>query len=214
MSRFAVLIWLLAATLAGCAARPSTDYRTGAVLLEEDFSQGFAWERYENPELGARFGVEDGVYRMRLAGGSYLWALNAQAHENAAIEVYSAQISDNDDNAYGVICRADPANSGEGYYFMISGDGYWSIRRGRGGRVESLIDFTQSDAIHRGRSLNLVRVLCIDDYLALYVNDQFVGETRDRLYTRGFAGFAVAAPEGGSVDVSFDNLRIVEASLP
>lgn len=204
---------LLLLLVAGCQPRPSYDYRTGDVLLEESFDQPYAWEQYVNEALGVNLRVEQGAYYMTVSGGGYIWGLNAQSHENVMFEAESTQLSEFADNAYGLICRADPANSGKGYYFLISGDGYWSIRRDRGDGVEPLVEFTKSDAIHQGRSINRIRVLCIDDYLALYVNDQFVGEARDDLYSGGFAGFVVAAAKDGSADVYFDDARIVEAEL-
>ncbi len=194
-------------------ARPSAEYRTGDILLEEDFSSPFAWENYSTPDGATQLRVEDGVYRMTMGGGGYNWALNNQNHTDVVIEVYASQLSEDDNNAYGVVCRADPAGGGGGYYFYISGDGYWSIRRGQGRTVTSLVDFTQSDAIHKGQSINLIRALCIEDYLALYINDQFVGEVRDRNLVNGVAGFSLAVPEDVSADISFDNLRIIEASL-
>lgn len=200
--------------LAGCRPpQPSYDYRTGDVLLEEDFSRDFVWESYASPNGATDFRVEDGVYRMQMAGGGYNWALNAITHRDVVIEVYGSQVSEYANNAYGVVCRADPAGSGDGYYFYISGDGYWSIRRAQGRTVTPLVEFTQSDAIYQGQSINLIRALCIEDYLALYVNEQFVGEARDDTFSSGVAGFSVAAPEDGDIDVSFDNLRIIEARL-
>ncbi|MFO7323436.1 MAG: hypothetical protein DIU68_017030, partial [Chloroflexota bacterium] len=213
MFRFCIVLALLAAALVACGARPSMDYRTGDVLLEDDFSRAFAWTSYDSPERGVFYGVDEGVYRIRAAGGSYISGTNAQMHDDVVIEVYSSQLSDDDNNAYGVVCRGDPAGSGEGYYFLISGDGYWSIRRAQGRRVTSLRDFARAEAIHQGRSLNLLRVVCIGDYLALYVNDEFVGEARDRTFSTGFAGFVAVAPEGSFVEVAFDNLRILEGRL-
>lgn len=204
---------LVLVLMTACAAKPTHDYRTGDVLLDEDFTQSFAWEAYEDAALGTVLRVEDGSYHMTTSGGSYIWGLNAQVHGNVMIETQSTQRSDVDDNAYGVMCRADPNNDGGGYYFLISGDGYWSIRVKRTDEVRSLVDFTRSDAIHTGRSINTIRALCIDDYLALYVNDTFVGETRDDTYATGFAGFVIAASEQGGVDIAFDRVRIVEASL-
>jgi hypothetical protein len=150
---------------------------------------------------------------MNVSGGGYIWGLNAARHEDVVFEAQSTQLSEFENNAYGLMCRADPANNGDGYYFLISGDGYWSIRRGSGNGVDSLVDFTQSDTIQKGRSTNTIRILCIEDYLALYVNDQFVGETRDHLYTHGFAGFVIAAAQEGDVEVVFDNARILEGEL-
>jgi len=44
--------------------------------------------------------------------------------------------------------------------------------------------------------------VCIGDYQALYVNDEFVGEARDRTFSTGFAGFVAVAPEGSFVGKS------------
>ena len=207
-------MWLICLLfLSACQPKPAFDYRTGSVLLEEDFSDTFVWETVESPTGNTRFGVEDGVYRLRMNGAGYNWALNAQRHTDVVIEVTSAQASEYGNNAYGVVCRADPGATGDGYYFYISGDGYWSIRRGQGRTMTSLVDFTRSDTIHQGQNLNLIRVLCVEDYLALYVNDTFVGEVRDRTYASGVAGFSAAVPADGDINVSFDNLRIIEARL-
>ncbi len=215
MMRFWIGVLLLGA-LAGCQGKPGYEYRLGDVLLEQDFSQSFAWERYQSTERGTDARVEAGVYRMQARGSGYIWGLNAAMHDNVMIEVQAQQQSDDSNNAYGVMCRADPSNDGDGYYFLISGDGYWSIRRSSGDGVEPLVEFTRSDAIRRDQSLNTLRAICVDDYLALYVNDQFVGEARDRLYSAGFAGMIVAAAgdDGeANVDIAFDNLRIVEARI-
>lgn len=214
MSRFrAFVVCCVLLLTAACDARPSFDYRTGDVLLQEDFDATYVWENYRTPDGGTDFRVEDGVYRVQMNGGSYNWALNAQVHSDVVIEVYSTQRSSYGNNAYGVVCRADPGGRGDGYYFYISGDGYWSIRKAQGRTMTPLVDFTQSEAIHQGQSINLIRVLCIEDYLALYVNEQFVGEVFDRSFASGVAGITAAVPDEGEVDVSFDNLRIIAASL-
>lgn len=193
--------------------QPSVEYRTGDILLEEDFGSPFAWENHTPSNGSTDLRVEDGVYRMTLAGSGYNWALNNQNHTDVVIEVYASQLAPDASSAFGVVCRADPGGGGGGYYFYITGDGYWSIRRAQGRTVTPLVEFTQSDAIYHGQSINLIRVLCVEDYLALYVNEQFVGEVRDRNFVNGVAGFSVAAQDGVTADVSFDNLRIIEARL-
>lgn len=208
---FALVCLLLAAACQ--PAQPSEEYRTGDVLLEEDFSQPFAWEAHASGDGSTDLRVEDGVYRMTLQGPGYNWANNIQPHTDVVIEVYASQLVPDAKDAYGVVCRADPGGGGGGYYFYITADGYWSIRRAQGRTVTSLVDFTRSEAITTGQSINLVRALCIEDYLALYVNDQFVGEVRDSNYVNGVSGFSLAVPEETTGDVSFDNLRIIEARL-
>jgi hypothetical protein len=199
--------------LAGCAtAQPTLRYTTGDVLLEEDFSRETAWEGYRDDAIGANFRVEDGGYRARIGSESFMWGLNAREHSDVVIEVETVQHSEDDNNAYGVMCRADPSNDSDGYYFLISGDGMWSIRRGtQGDGVEALVEWTRSSAIRGGRSLNTLRAVCVGDYLALWVNGEFAGEARDTLYSRGFAGLTAAARSDSQTDIAFDNLTIYEA---
>lgn len=112
-----------------------------------------------------------------------------------------------------MLCRASANNDGDGYYFLISGDGYYSIRRGATERVDGLIDWAQTDVVNQNRGLNRIRAVCIGDYLALYVNGQFLAETRNSRYTRGYAGLTAAVVDGGAVDIAFDDLSIWSAQL-
>lgn len=201
------------AALCGCQAQPSERYALGEVLLEESFSESFAWENYVNADQHVDFRVLDGVYRTRVSDTGFIWGLNAQSHRDAVIEVESTQLSDFRNNAYGVMCRAATSNNGDGYYFLISGDGMYSIRRGAVDQIAPLIEWRHTPAVRQGQAINRIRAVCIGDYLALYVNDQFVAETRDSRYTEGFAGLSAAVAEGGSVDVAFDDLTIWSGAL-
>jgi hypothetical protein len=206
-----VVLVLLAG--AACQARPTQTIDMGDILLEEDFSESFSWENYADPAIQVNFRVEDGVYRAQARDGGFMWVLNAQAHTNVVIQVDTQQLSEYANNAYGLVCRASPSKNGDGYYFMISGDGNYTLRRGSTDRVRALIPWTSSGAIQQGRSINRIRAVCIDDYLALYVNGEFVAETRDDYFSRGYAGLTAAVPEDGDVDVAFDNLRIWSAGF-
>jgi hypothetical protein len=206
MWKVSTLVALALVALTACAASPSQNYSNGDVLLTETFDQKEAWETYQDGAIN--FAVEDGVYRARAGDGGFIWGLNAQNHSNVVIEVTAQQLSTFEDNAYGVMCRADVSNDGDGYYFVVSGDGFYSIRRGEGDDVSEIVDWARSDAINKGTGTNTIRAVCDGDYLALYVNGTFLAEARDTTYTEGYAGIAVAAAPGGSVDISFDNLTI------
>lgn len=216
MQRLTLLAAVLA-VLAGCLPyfppTPTQQYTPGTVLLDEDFSDPYSWQEIVDSNLGADFRISDNAYHAHIAPESFMWALNRQMHDDVIIEVDAWQVSDYNDNAYGVMCRADPANSGEGYYFIISGDGFWTIRRGRSDRAEALVEFSHSPAIKKGTALNKLRVICIDDYLALYINGEFAGETHDRMYSRGYAGLTVASAGNAATEIQFDNVIIAEGRL-
>lgn len=207
-------VFLAILMFAACMpSQPTERIALSEVLVEEDFSDPTAWEHYIDPALNVDFHIEAGAYRAQARDGGFIWALNAQMHSDVTIQVDTQQLSEYANNAYGVMCRAAPANNGDGYYFMISGDGMYTLRRGSLDQVGALIEWTHSDAIQQGRSINRIRAVCIGDYLALYVNGQFVAETRDSYFRRGYAGLTAAVPEGGEVDVTFDQLTIWSAEL-
>ena len=206
-----LVIWVAIILLLVACGGPSREYETGEVLLNESFDEVTAWETYVSGEDA--FQVVDGAYRTQTGDGGYIWGLNETEHDDVVIEVTSRQISSFENNAYGVMCRADTSNNGDGYYFLISGDGYYAISKGEGENVNVLVDWTTSSAINEGQASNTIRAVCIDDYLALYVNGEFVADTEDDDYASGYAGFAAAAFDGGNADISFDNLTISAASL-
>ncbi len=202
---------LAGSCLAACAPAPLPEtYTLGALLLEEDFSQGYGWKTYD--AAGVYLNVEDGVYRGEAAGGAYVWGINAEAHTDAVLEVDAELLSAGSGNGYGLVCRANTGNNGDGYYFLIGGDGTYTIRRGRGDAVEDLVAWERHSAIRQGQAQNRLRAVCVGDYLAFYVNGEFVAQTRDDRYQRGFAGAAFVAPRGESIQVEFDNLRVWAAA--
>ncbi|HEX6387434.1 MAG TPA: hypothetical protein VF177_22430 [Anaerolineae bacterium] len=207
------LLILFVLVLAGCSNEPSGQYTLGDVSLTEGFTQVDAWEQYADPDTGTDLQVADGAYRMQTGDNGYIWGLNEQEHNDIVIEVTASPASSHLNNAYGVMCRADTSNNGDGYYFLISGDGFYSIARGEGDDITPLVEWQESSAINEGQASNELRAICVGDYLALYINDKFLAETRDSAYGSGYAGFAAAAFAEGSIDVSFDDLTVWEASL-
>lgn len=220
MGRLLQLGWglVLVALLAGCGGlpgRPSKTLALGDVLAELDFRQPFQWEFYRDSTRGIDFGIEDRAYRARIDGenGALAWALNGTSHTDVVIQADTLPFAAEGENGYGLMCRAGADNNGDGYYFLISDNGAFTIRRGVNGVVEAIIAWTPSGLIQTGNALNRMRIACIGDYLALYVNGEFVAEAYDRRYQTGFAGIAAVVPEGNTLDISFDNLTIWEGAI-
>jgi hypothetical protein len=207
---FLAILLTISLLLVACSS-PSKEYDMGEVLLTESFNEASAWETYVSGNVD--FQVTDGVYRAQTGSDGYVWGLNETEHDDVVIEVTTTQDSSFENNAYGVMCRSDTSNNGDGYYFLISGDGYYSISKGEGEDVNQLVEWASSSAINKGQASNTLRAVCIDNYLALYVNDKFLAEVEDSDYSSGFAGFAATALEGGDSDIRFDNLTITAASL-
>jgi hypothetical protein len=207
------ILFTTLAVLAGCQPRPSETVEAGDTLQAVGFDYPYDWETYVNPAQKVEFTIRDGAFEARAWDGGFTWALNAELHTDVVIQADVQQLSDYADNAFGLMCRASPTNDGSGYFFFISGDGFYTFRRGAAEEVQPMIPWTRSDAIQQGRSINRVRIVCVEDYLALYVNGKFVAEARDDLFRSGYAGLTAAVPKGGEVDVRFDDVVIRAASL-
>lgn len=102
-------------------------------------------------------------------------------------------------------------NNGDGYLFLIEGNGRFAIMRSRGRSITPLVDWTTSSVIQAGPGENRIRAVCMGTYLALYINGQFVADASDDTYTRGQVGMVAAAASRLGVQVTFDNLSISEA---
>jgi len=211
-----------AAALAACSSigpapmtppAPELGFRYLELLVNDSFDGGEPWRQYVAGDelfLGAR----DGVYRIDFRGRQYAWSQRDGGQTDVVIEAEATQISEYVHNAFGLACRLDPTNSGRGYFFLISGDGYASIRWSNGRSLDPIVGAAPSETIRRGRSSNRIRVVCVDDYLALWVNGQFVAEARDRRASFGAVGLAgVMNYPGRRLTVQFDDLKVWRAAL-
>src|SRR6185369_15432284 len=91
------------------------------LLALETFTHQDDWEAYSSPK-GVELGVENGVYRMSSIKQGYVWGLNKEEHSDIMLEVDVTPMMPDTSNAFGVMCRADESDNGDGYYFMIKGD--------------------------------------------------------------------------------------------
>lgn len=103
-------------------------------------------------------------------------------------------------------------NNGDGYLFLVEGTGRFAIMRARGRNVTALVDWTSSDAIRKAPAQNSIRAVCMGNYLALYVNGQFMADATDDTYNEGQVGLVGASASRLGLTVDFDNLTVSEAS--
>jgi hypothetical protein len=195
------------------APEVAAGYVLGEILLEEDFSQADSWGRSEDSSSVSSLEAVGGFYRIQSQTGESWWGLNEQEHADVVIEVTASQRSAGR-SAYGLMCRADASNDGSGYWFLIGDEGFSAIHRVGGLGGFSPLAGYPSSAVKLGQASNIIRAVCIGDYLALYVNGEFVMEARDSSFARGYAGLAAISPVDTPIDAIFDDLTIWEASLP
>jgi len=192
---------------------PSVGYRTLDQIADETFDRIGQWRTYDGGD-DLYMTVADGVYTIDLSAKQIVWTQAPIQHENVVIEVLTDQQSEYKYNAYGVACRVAPDNSGRGYYFLISGDGQYTIRWNNGRTLDDIIKMTPSDVIKQGQARNRIRAVCIDDYLGLWINGEFVAEARDIHASQGYVGLAgFMGYNNQNLTVDFDDLKVWEATF-
>ena len=192
-------------------------FSQGDELLDESFDSDDAWENYSD-DRGVDFGVERGEYRMHMPSemsASYVWGLNSTVHDNVIIEATFTQETDDTGSSFGLMCRTDAPDSGNGYYFLIDGEGYGYIGKASEGvdSVEPITDEVESRSIRTGAESNEVRAVCVDNYLALYVNGRLVVDANDDDFASGYAGLSASSGEEQDADILVDDLSIFEAVI-
>jgi hypothetical protein len=228
-----ILVFSILILVAAACGGDDPEVSESDIEVDESVSYTVDFDNSDDFEIGefgedGQLNIQDGRYWVQsnnMGGPSYLWgSSNWEDAEqpypklkNVVVEVDTITTAGPDDNWFGAICRLD--ESGAGYAFLISADGFWSIARTDGNSLFFISDWRQSDAIDTGRDANNhIRAFCLNDYLALYVNNEFVGDYTDDDERRaidqvGSVGLMAGGPEDASVVVSFDNLVVSSAQL-
>ena len=138
------------------------------------------------------------------------WAQASQHFADVVVEVDASQVSApaSNNNSYGVGCRIQP--DGNGYFLLISGDGYYGIFRTVQAGYEPLVEWTESDVIRRRNATNHIQVICNGTTLALLVNGQLMATAHDDLFTEGDIALQATTFEDETTEVHFNNLLAKE----
>jgi hypothetical protein len=107
---------------------------------------------------------------------------------------------------------SDEFANGNGYLFLIQGTGSYAIMRSRGRDIVPLVNWTTSDKIRPAPEQNQLRAVCMGDYLAFYVNGEFLAEATDDSYSSGQVALLGSAATRLGIVVEFDNLKVSAAT--
>jgi len=216
-------IWIAAALiLAACGSQDATqEANQGSELLSVTFDGPDDWETgaYPADNPTSTLSINQGRYQIDHQSSnraSFAWGIGGQPAEDVIIDIDTEQLSSEKDNLYGVGCRmtVDEDGKGTGYVLLISGDGHYGIARMSNNSLIFLLNWHQSEQIKQGRAKNSLRAVCVENYFALYVNGEFMGEITDNRYRRaGQMGLIAGVNKDGDVSIIFDNLKVYEGTL-
>jgi hypothetical protein len=211
--RSAWLIILLGMALGGCvlplpqAALP--DAPSGSVLYQDDFSTtNSGWDRVQHE--GGIMDYDGGAYRILVsAPEANLWSTPKREFADVRVEADAGKLGGPDANRIGLICRADADSH---YFFIIGSDGYYGLGVFSGGLAALLgqASMEPSDAVATGTAVNHLRLDCVGDQLAGYVNGVKVAEVQDQTLEQGRVGVLAGTFEEPGTDIVFDNFIIMQ----
>jgi hypothetical protein len=146
------------------------------------------------------------------ADRGYMLSTNHVQHDNVIVNAIVRQTEGLLGNGFGVVCRAD--EMGNGYYFLLASTGEFTISVGTPARdaLFELIPWQYHSQINQGVRENEIRAVCVQNYLAMFINDVFVAEIFDDEFTSGELGVAIGAVSQPAT-ARFDNILIRDATI-
>lgn len=175
---FVILVLVLASTYHLSQLARSWHYIIPASDHEMLYATSFenpSTEWAQDERSGFRYIAEDGALMVsghtdRVAPIALLDFYFDRFDFSVQTEIISGDFSGTNENAFGVVFRRTDARNY--YVFLISGDGYYRIKRITNGVEKDLNVWNASDVINQGiGAINTLRISAIGDQLAFFVND-------------------------------------------
>lgn len=193
-------------------AAPAVDAEPAApvILVADDFSTADQWQ-FSGLPTGVKAKIAKGGLQIDLAKNKNLTLIapgDPAADVVVTIDVQFPKGATGD--SIGLGCRLQ--ENGDGYWFLMSRNGYYRIEKQRDGDLQPLVDWTTSAAINTtAGASNNVQIRCTGSALALFVNEVEVAQVEDEeIQGAGsiqlFAASTLKASKG--TQVLFDNLSI------
>ena len=159
---------------------PSRSVRAGAELANYTFQRPATWDLFDLGEEIASARLERNALALSVGPElGYLTVGNNVTHSDLLINATVRQTEGLLGNGFGLLCRADKA--GNGYWFLLSSRGEFSIQVASAAREKlfELVPWRYHSVIRQGMHANQLRIVCAQNYLALFINDVFVAEAFD-----------------------------------
>ena len=221
MSRTLWKYSLFALLLVGCNPVPLTMQERGPTRsvtignqrLSYAFYDSATWDTFSVDGNLAHFLLLNRVLQGYVAADrGYILSSNHVSHEDVIINARVKQTGGVSGNGFGVICRADA--TGNGYYFLISSSGDFTISVGTQARdaLFEVVPWQYHSVIRQGYQANEIRAVCAENYLAMFINDVFVAEAFDDEFTTGEAALVLGAVDRPAT-VDFDDVLVRDAIM-
>jgi serine/threonine protein kinase len=188
-----------------------------SIILEDSFDRDNDWCS----------GLVDNDYiygTIETSGGKFIWEMTAlqgffwfcrnQNFPQPTNFFSSADfqlISGSETSRYGLVFRAQ---DGDNFIvFEVDDSGWFQISLQIEGRWETLVDWTESQAVKPDR-LNTLAVIGENTHYTLFINGDYVGEFVEDRLRNGLGGVSMSLNEGETAIIHFDNLTVRSPDPP
>lgn len=203
----ALLVSLIVAACGGAATSPVP---SGGAALQDDFSGAACL--FGSLEAGSTkgYGCADGEFRAWIDNGQasyeFVTSPSSNSYGDVRIEVDARIVSAVPYGGAIVLCRGSQA-SGNFYEFVLSPNGSAGISDYLDGEEQ----IARSNSLPQGTlkpEWNHLRVDCVGNHLAFYVNGTLAVERDIDRFPKGEIGLGAGGSGEGMTDVRFDNLSV------
>lgn len=184
----------------------------GTPSWEDDLSTGKNWSLDGTEKVfgGTKFFIDNGrlVAQSETTTEGYIWWLNFRQFQNAYLEAKFEIGSCKGNDQYGLVFRSVEYEDGNAYYYVITCDGKYDIRRRTDAGSTMLLNFPVSEKINSGANqVNTLGIWMKNDTLRLYMNGQFLEEVMDKeLSKEGHFGLFINAAQTPGLTIKMDEI--------
>jgi len=179
----------------------------------DDLSTGQYWSLDSDDKIidtTITFSVGNGKLSANsdVVGKGNIYWLTHLTFQDAYLEaIFDVEECRNDDQ-YGLVVRAPDYESGTGYYFHITCDGHYDLRRWSKDDSSMLLGMPLSEKIHKGpNQTNILGVWVKVPIIRLYVNNNLLEEINDStLINNGHFGLFINARQTPGFTVNMDEI--------
>ncbi len=161
----------------------------------------------------ATFSYEERALHIKVESKNWVaWSSSDIQVSDFYLEVDVVHIAGPADSEFGVIFRY--VDGDDFYLYAISGLGTYSLWKMEDDQWQTLVDWTESDAIRTGEAAtNHLGLLAEGSRIALLANDEVLTEIEDDTFTAGSIALAAGTFDEAGVEVVFDNLDLWDLKL-
>ncbi len=135
--------------------------------------------------------------------GSY--NLTSLQNVDFSADVRKVDGPNNENVNFGLIARL---NNSSFYYLMINGNGGLIFGKHLGQNWLDEVKDIKNPFINIGNSTNLLRIVCDNNIITGYINDEIIGSFEDNSNSQGKIGFISSGGDPDGAAVQFDNALV------